>query len=724
MEVRLPQIFIIILSIKHLMSIHINCTINKTQLDYLTDGFECEISNDLQILERNQQAESISGEFTEVQEGFMEYFYVEFGKFGESNVEGGNEDNLNKFEDESDSVDVNFEESSEETLQTQSDHTNSKESDVALLIQTVDALKLAQDFENEENYEQQVKNYGEMDINGEQDGKSKGLNVKNGNNFASNTREHSKLDLNDQQRIFKKSVKSASFAENLSKNQKNYKKKQQNKRNAQPRSATILADLIEFRKNKANIEHLTENSTNLQDMKENLKQIQKFLNEINDNDDEELFAEPDMQSNYENVNNLDLESITDQLTADFEDSEDYFDNSTDYYAEDIANSSESIDELVELNKFGNITAELNNLHTNVNDSTHLGIRVNELTTIDNSSANFTTKVNKKFTTFTKLPENTTSDAILALDQVNFTKVYQNFTNTLTKPQNFTSSIEEFTNFTSVLKIYPNLTYLSTNGSDLNASSPSVINNTSNTDQMSLKITNISKILTNLTDLTVNNEDNSENLTKNPLDLANSLPNLPEELNLNINQTNQLDLSLRISPNFTINSTSINSLITYNNTIYYIPRGISDFFKNLKLLAIVNSNLKEIRQIDLKGFPELHGLWLPYNEIEVIEWHLFDFNPNIIEIILMENRIKIINSNAFDAVVLLGQLDLLRNVCVDKAAYDVDDAKVLIDDVRENCDAVVKSLLEDYENYYVICLAVIALLCTFIAFYACLKKFSK
>jgi len=670
---RLPQIFIILLSIKHLTSIHINCTINKTQLDYLTDGFECEISNNLQIVHRNIQIESISGEFNEVQEDYIEYVYVEFGKFGESNLDSSEmeneeivDDNLNK--NDSDIVDINVEDNSNETVQIQSDFLNFNNFDEDSVLKSVDALKLAHDFENEENYEHLVKNYVDMDILGENDQ----INLEELNNNLTVT-------------------------ENLNSNKPI--KMQRTKKNVQENSqkgASIFADWMNFRKNQIANENFTESSSTLKDMKESLRDIQKFLNQINEDDDEELFSESDQETG-ENSHNQDIINITDPLVGG------YYDNSTDYYAKDIANSAESLIDIVESD---NHLPNLTNFTTTYQDSSNLTTKFNNLTTVNDYSTNLNT---------------------INSDSNNFTSKLTNLT---TKFDNVTSEITDSSNDIDFLANNPsitsNFTTLSTNQSKNNTSLinfDNFINNTSDFDELSHKLNNFTTIPNTSTNLSTIIDINPKNSTNNPKSI-NIIINISEKSNDTTNQYHKLDLPLRISPNFTINSTSINSLITYNNTIHYIPRGIADFFKSLKLLAILNSSLKEIRQIDLKGFPDLRGLWLPYNEIEVLEWHLFDFNPKLTEIILMENRIKIINSNAFDAVTQLGQLDLLRNVCVDKAAYDVDDTKILIHNVRENCDTVVKNLLEDYENYYVISLAVIALLCSIIILYACLKKFSK
>ncbi|XP_070501803.1 GATA zinc finger domain-containing protein 14-like [Chironomus tepperi] len=719
MEVSLPQILIILLSIKHLTSIHINCTINRAQLDYLTDGFECEISNNLDIRERNQQVESISGEFSEVQDDLVEYIYVEFGKFGESNLGSSDDDSSNKNEPQKyidDLEDTNFDDHINKTVQIQSNQPNFNEPDEFENLKSIDTLKLAQDFENEENYEQKVKNDVEMDVDRVM------VDISYDNSTQGN-----KNDKQETQQVLNK-VESENLTKNAIKNFEKSSKKQRITRNVQENSskeASILADLLNFRKNKSPIENSTQNITNLKNMEENLKEIQDFFNKIKEND-EELFSESNTESNQEVFNDLNLTKLN------FEDFEDDFENSTEYYAEDIENASELIENI----KIDNLTAEVSNVD---NNSSHLETKIDEITSADsNITNNIVTSVNNTTDSLnnvnlvsnqenqTEFNDNSTNfttelsnDTLLSNDHANSTIILSNNYNltsnfTILSPEssiftiNSSNSVDNSSHFNETFNIMNDSTFTILNDSSSTELNDSTIINSTDSTIINLIIL----------DLADNTEENLENSTIFPSNSSTSTEPNTE------NSTILLNFSPKISPNFTINSTSINSLITYNNTIHYIPRGISDFFKNLKLLAILNSNLKEIRQIDLKGFPELRGLWLPYNDIEVIEWHLFDFNPKLTEIILMDNRIKIINVNAFQGVKHLEQLDLLRNVCVDAAAYDVNDTKLLIDDMRESCETEVKNLLENYANYFVICFAVIALLCTIIVLYACLMKFRK
>jgi hypothetical protein len=165
----------------------------------------------------------------------------------------------------------------------------------------------------------------------------------------------------------------------------------------------------------------------------------------------------------------------------------------------------------------------------------------------------------------------------------------------------------------------------------------------------------------------------------------------------------------------ISDVKFTTLITYNNTLHFLPLNIDEFFPKLSLLAVVKSNLREIHQSELSRLKELRALWLPFNNIETIEWRLFDHNPKLSEIILTENRIKVIHANAFGKLPLLEHLDLLANVCVDRFAATRDDTDELIGLVSEDCRYECEC-----EKYYLVGIGILAMFGVFVIIYVFLK----
>jgi len=104
-------------------------------------------------------------------------------------------------------------------------------------------------------------------------------------------------------------------------------------------------------------------------------------------------------------------------------------------------------------------------------------------------------------------------------------------------------------------------------------------------------------------------------------------------------------------------------ISYQDQVHYFPRGLNNFFKNLREIAIRTTGLKEVHQSDLKDFPKLLNLHLWNNKIEILEKNLFEFNPNLDYIFLESNKISHIDPNVFDKLLKLNDLWLRSNTCI-------------------------------------------------------------
>ncbi|XP_070505189.1 uncharacterized protein [Chironomus tepperi] len=104
-------------------------------------------------------------------------------------------------------------------------------------------------------------------------------------------------------------------------------------------------------------------------------------------------------------------------------------------------------------------------------------------------------------------------------------------------------------------------------------------------------------------------------------------------------------------------------ILYKGLIHYFPRNLNKIFKNLKAIQIYDAGLKEIRQGDLKYFPNLMILYLDHNNLGILEKDLFSFNPNLEVMSLYGNRITHIDPNVFDRLTKLKSLNLEFNTCI-------------------------------------------------------------
>ncbi|XP_070505190.1 peroxidasin homolog isoform X3 [Chironomus tepperi] len=102
-------------------------------------------------------------------------------------------------------------------------------------------------------------------------------------------------------------------------------------------------------------------------------------------------------------------------------------------------------------------------------------------------------------------------------------------------------------------------------------------------------------------------------------------------------------------------------------VHYFPHGLDKIFKNLKGIQIYGTGLKQVRQVDLKDFPNLTNLYLDHNYLKILEKDLFKFNPNLEVISLYSNRITHIDPNVFDGLTKLKTLNLGSNDCINMSA---------------------------------------------------------
>lgn len=113
-------------------------------------------------------------------------------------------------------------------------------------------------------------------------------------------------------------------------------------------------------------------------------------------------------------------------------------------------------------------------------------------------------------------------------------------------------------------------------------------------------------------------------------------------------------------------------------VFYFPRGLTKFFKNIEIVQNDAAGLKEISKYDLKQFgANLKRLWLAYNELEVIESDLFEFNKNLEKISLSSNKILHVGTGAFDSLENLEELGFRDNICYNFHAsirYEIYDLK--------------------------------------------------
>ncbi|KAG5669271.1 hypothetical protein PVAND_017162 [Polypedilum vanderplanki] len=95
-----------------------------------------------------------------------------------------------------------------------------------------------------------------------------------------------------------------------------------------------------------------------------------------------------------------------------------------------------------------------------------------------------------------------------------------------------------------------------------------------------------------------------------------------------------------------------------------PTIVRKNFKNLEVIHVSYSNIKEISSQDLKHFPKLRLLFMQSNQIEYIYHDLFSYNPDLEIINLSYNKISHIDKRAFSHLEKLRVLHIDKNDCDD------------------------------------------------------------
>jgi len=134
-----------------------------------------------------------------------------------------------------------------------------------------------------------------------------------------------------------------------------------------------------------------------------------------------------------------------------------------------------------------------------------------------------------------------------------------------------------------------------------------------------------------------------------------------------------------------NNSDINGIWVDNSVIHYFPNGFDKIYFNIKLIYILNSDLKEVHQSDLRPFSKLKELDLRGNQIKIIDEDLFEFNNELEYISFAYNKIFHIHPDVFDNLILLKYLKLKSNKCISTNVKDsADEVRELISTLSHQC----------------------------------------
>lgn len=94
-----------------------------------------------------------------------------------------------------------------------------------------------------------------------------------------------------------------------------------------------------------------------------------------------------------------------------------------------------------------------------------------------------------------------------------------------------------------------------------------------------------------------------------------------------------------------------------------PGGLTDHFPHLEVVRITSSNMRLLLKEDMANLEKLIYLDLVGNKIEKLESDTFENTPNMIEVLLSNNRLQFIGANLLEPLKNLQFIHFGGNVCV-------------------------------------------------------------
>jgi hypothetical protein len=109
--------------------------------------------------------------------------------------------------------------------------------------------------------------------------------------------------------------------------------------------------------------------------------------------------------------------------------------------------------------------------------------------------------------------------------------------------------------------------------------------------------------------------------------------------------------------------NVEVLYATDQTIFYLPKNIQNFFPNLRGITIFKSKLKVWRREDISPFPNLLFFYLYTNDIPSIDGDLLEKNPGVQYISFTANPIKHFGPNLIKPLNKLIEFHCTQCTCV-------------------------------------------------------------
>lgn len=111
------------------------------------------------------------------------------------------------------------------------------------------------------------------------------------------------------------------------------------------------------------------------------------------------------------------------------------------------------------------------------------------------------------------------------------------------------------------------------------------------------------------------------------------------------------------------------------------------FINLEVLRITSCDLKSIHKNQLKDLSNIKYLDLLGNRIEKLESNVFEYTPNLLEIMLNNNKIKFVGLDILTPLKKLKNINFGGNLCIVGSARNNEEFEQLRIDIKLKCSDI-------------------------------------
>lgn len=136
--------------------------------------------------------------------------------------------------------------------------------------------------------------------------------------------------------------------------------------------------------------------------------------------------------------------------------------------------------------------------------------------------------------------------------------------------------------------------------------------------------------------------------------------------------------------FQKSNSDVEFLFVYKQTVERMPKGIENFFPNIKVIEINTANLSSISADDLKPFPDLLMFASFNNKLLSVDGDLFKFTPKVRWATFHKSAVEHVGTDLFAPLKDLVYVNFEGNTCIDSMAKTPEEIKKLREELALKC----------------------------------------